>query len=550
MGDATQNDRDGAGRDVARSASVISLAVLASRVLGLVREQAFAAFFGAGAAFDAFVTAFRIPNLFRDLLAEGALSAAFVKAFSQRLEKEGEARAWELARIVLTAFALVVGLLVVAGVLAAPWLVKAIASGFDPEKQELAVRLTRVMFPFLLLVSLSAVAMGVLNTRGIFLVPALAGAAFNVGSLFVGLAAAWLFEPDFMARTAGAIVSGESIPRDTEAATRAIVGMAVGVLAGGLLQLLIQTPKLRGTGFRFRPELRLSDPGLRQVFALMVPAVIGAAATQVNVFVNTNFASSLEDGAISWLNYAFRLMQFPIGIFGVAIATATLPSIARAAARGERDEFRATLASSLRLTIFLTLPSAVGLIVLGDPIIALIYERGSFAAADTVRTSSALAGYAIGLVGYSLVKVLAPAFYAVDDAATPARISLLSIGLNVALCFVLVGPFGHTGLAISTATVASANALLLVVLLWRKVGSLQGRRMTVSAAKVVVASAALAVATHASWRFVDSLAGGSDLLERLLSTFIPITVGGVAFLAVARLLGCEELSRLRGLVRR
>lgn len=335
QGDTRPNQ--GAADDaVARSASIVGLAVLASRVLGLVREQVFAAFFGAGVVFDAFVTAFRIPNLFRDLLAEGALSAAFVKTFAQKLEQDGEKKAWRLASLVFTTLALFVSLIVLLGMLAAPWIVAAIAPGFDDEKAALAIRLTRVMFPFLLLVSLAAVAMGVLNARGRFFVPSLAGAFFNVGSLLVGLLAAWLLQPDFMAAVVRAVTAGEAIPRDGPAAASAILGMAIGVLAGGTLQVLLQTPSLHRTGFRFHPIFDLKDQGLRQVLRLMGPAVIGTAAVQINVFVNTNFASRLEDGAVSWLSYAFRFMQFPIGIFGVAIATATLPAIARAAVKSDR----------------------------------------------------------------------------------------------------------------------------------------------------------------------------------------------------------------------
>ena len=535
------------GRDVARSASVIGLAVLLSRVLGLVREQVFAAFFGAGYVFDAFVTAFRIPNLLRDLFAEGALSAAFVKVFAQTQERHGEQRAFRLASLVFLVLGLLISLIVLIGIFAAPWIVAAIAPGFEAEQQALAVKLARLMFPFLLLISLAAVAMGVLNSRNCFGVPALAGAFFNLGSLAVGLVAAYLYEPEYISETARAALNGQPIPENPERAAAAIFGMAVGVLAGGLLQLLMQTPSLWRSGFRFRPGFDLKDPGLREVFRLMGPAVVGTAAVQINVFVNTNFASRLEHGAVSWLSYSFRFMQFPIGVFGVAIATATLPAIARAMARQDEGEFRRTLVSSLALALFLTVPSAVGLIALGRPIVALIYERGSFHASDTLQTAGALSYFAAGLVGYALIKILAPAFYAVDDPRTPARISLLSILFNLVLCAALVGPLGHRGLALSTATVATLNALFLFLLLRRRVGSLGERELLLSLARIGLASAVLWFTCRGGLELLVVWLPGSGAGRRSVHVFGSILLGGGAYLLTCKLLQVRELDRLLAL---
>ena len=548
-----KEDEPGTGREVARSASVIGIAVLASRVLGLVREQVFAAFFGAGYVFDAFVTAFRIPNLLRDLFAEGALSAAFVKVFSQTLERDGRRRASELASRLVLVLLLLVGAIVLAGILFAPWIVKAIAPGFEPDQQQLAVDLARLMLPFLLLVSLAAVAMGVLNSSDRFFVPALAGAFFNLGSLLVGLAAAYLFEPEYITEAAQAAWSGRPIPEDLHRAASAIFGMALGVLAGGALQVLMQTPSLWRSGFRFRPDLpdlKLKDPGLREIFRLMGPAVIGTAAVQINVFVNNNFASRLEHGAVSWLNYSFRFMQFPIGVFGVAIATATLPAIARAMARHDEVDFKRTLVSSLRLALFLTVPSAVGLIALRRPIVALIYERGSFHAGDTVQTAGALAFFAGGLVGYALIKILAPAFYAVDDSKTPARISLLSILFNLGLCALLVGPFGHRGLALSTALVATLNALFLFLLLRSRVGALGERELLSALARILLASAVLWPACRLGLRLLHDVLPGTGAGARSVHVFGSILLGGGAFLLAAKLLRLKELDRLAALLRR
>jgi len=425
---------------VARSAGIISLAVMASRVLGLVREMVFAYFFGASRSFanDAYVIAFRIPNLLRDLFAEGALSSAFVTVFSDYLVTKDEREAFRLSNLVATTLIVLLGVLVILGIIFAPQVVTLIARGLqnDREKFELTVRLTRIMMPFILVVALAAQAMGVLNARDRFGVPAMASTFFNVGSIVGGLAVAALLTDPTFSHPINAIV---------EKPIEGIVGMAYGVLIGGLLQYAVQWPSLLRAGFRFRPMLSLSDPGVRRIFKLMGPAIIGGAAVQVNVLVNTNFATSIPGGSgpVSWLNYSIRLMQFPIGVFGVAIATATLPSISRSAAVKDTSEFRHTLAGSIRLAFLLTIPSTAGLIVLGRPIISLIYERGSFGPNDTDHTAAALACYAIGLAGYAVIKILAPVFYALNDSRTPMIVSLLSMAINFVMNWMLVGAARH-----------------------------------------------------------------------------------------------------------
>ena len=345
--DGLPDPAPGAGR-LARSSAVVGAAVLASRVLGLVREQIFAGFFGAGRELDAFVTAFRIPNLFRDLFAEGALSAAFVTTFSKTLEREGEARAWRLANLVVHALLVFVGAIVLLGILFAPTVVGWIAPGFAdiPGKAELTVALTRLLFPFLLLVALASVAMGMLNAKNRFGIPASASSFFNLGSIFVGLTTAWWMSPEYMADL---WQTGTASVPSAEAAARAITGMAIGTLAGGAMQLLVQVPSLWKVGYRYRFALSLRDPGLRRVLALMGPATIGAAAVQVNVLVNTNFASELGDGAVSWLNVAFRFTQLPIGLFGVAVGVVALPAISRTVAREDLEGLVTTVAGALRL---------------------------------------------------------------------------------------------------------------------------------------------------------------------------------------------------------
>jgi putative peptidoglycan lipid II flippase len=524
---------------VARSAGIVSMAVMASRLLGLVREMVFAYFFGASRSFanDAYVIAFRIPNLLRDLFAEGALSSAFVTVFSDYLVTKDEKEAFRLSNLVATTLIVVLGILVVLGIIFAPQVVMAIAHGFegDHAKFELTVRLTRIMMPFILLVALAAQAMGVLNARDRFAVPAMASTFFNVGSIIGGLAtAAFLADPSF----------SHPIRSIVEKPTEGIVGMAYGVLIGGFFQYAFQWPSLRGAGFRYRPMLSLTDPGLRRVFALMGPAVIGAAAVQVNVLVNSNFASSIPTdtgaGPVSWLNYAFRLMQFPIGVFGVAIATATLPSISRSAARKDVNEFRHTLAGSIRLAFLLTIPSAIGLIVLGRPIIRLIYERGHFGAGDTQHTAAALACYAIGLAGYAAVRILAPAFYAINDARTPMMISLLSMATNLVLNWTLVGVLQERGLALSTSVVALMNFALLYGIMNRRVEGIEGRRTAVAVGKIIAASVVMGLACWAISGLITRTIG-VGFAAQIVNVFVSVSGGAGTFYLVASALGIQEL---------
>lgn len=538
---------------LARSASVVGIAILASRVLGLIREQVFAASFGAGRELDAFVTAFRIPNLFRDLFAEGALSAAFVTCFTQTLAREGEERAWRLANLVVHALLVVVGAIVLVGIVAAPWVVDVIAPGFAaiPGKSELTVRLTRILFPFLLLVALAAVAMGMLNARGRFGVPASASSFFNLGSIVVGVLAAWWLAPGYLSAVWSDAPSGAAPPGLAE---RAIVGMAIGTVAGGALQLLVQLPSLLRLGYRYRPLLSFRDPGVRQVLALMGPATIGAAAVQVNVLVNSNFASQLGDGAVSWLNVAFRFMQLPIGLFGVAVGVVALPAVSRSAERADMAGFNETVVRALRLVFALCLPAGVGLAVLAPEFVGLAYEHGRFTAYDTAMASRALIAYAIGLAGYANIKVMVPAFYALGDARTPALISCLSIVVNAGGNWLVVNRLGggHTGLAAVTSLVALLNFAILFVLLRRRIGRFPGLAPAVARlllAAVVVAVVCFVVRGAVGWFLpLDAVPG------RLLVVAIAVPAAAAAFAAVANALGVAEagavLRRVGGLVGR
>ena len=518
---------------VARHAGVVGAATLLSRVLGLVREQVMATLFGAGFATDAFNVAFRIPNLLRDLFAEGAMSSAFVPTFTEVRKSRGDEEAWTLGRqLILGLLAVLTGLCVI-GWVTAPLLVRIFAPGFAsvPGKLELTVTLTRIMLPFLPAVALAAAVMGMLNARGRFTAPALAPAWLNVGMVVGGLALipvfhAWGQPP--------------------------ILAMAVGVLIGGLAQFGCQLPALRAEGFRFRWERLRAHPGVRRVAFLMGPAVVGLAATQLNLFVSTLIASLLPQGSVSWLWYAFRLMQLPIGVFGVALATVSLPALAQAAVDRNHDAMRTTLSAALRLVLLLTVPAAVWLGVMAVPVIVLLYQHGRFGPLDTTHTAGALVMYCIGLPAFASVGILTRAFYALGDTRTPVRASFVSVALNLGLNLLFIGPLrwlglDHLGLALSASLTAIANAVQLAIALRGRLGRLDAGRMLRTLARVGVAAA-----------FGGLLCAGGLLTmgdgPRPWLVEAAVVIGGFVLAVVAgygamKLLRVEELSAVEDLVR-
>lgn len=545
-------------QSVARSAGIVSIAVMFSRVLGLIRETIFAAIIGAGFLYDAFIVGFRIPNLLRDLFAEGALSAAFVKVFTDYQLKNSEKEAWRLASLIFNGLAVVLSVICILGILLSPLIVQAITYNYlgdpnhyyPPEKAALATTLMQIMFPFILLVALAALAMGVLNTKGRFGIPASASTAFNIVSIVAGLGFAFWLSGGAWERSVDKII----VPSD--AAQWAVIGMSIGTLLGGAAQLVIQVPSLFKVGFRFSLGLSFRDEGVRRVMRLMGPAIIGTGAIQVKVLVDTMVASGIDGGA-SWLSYAFRLMQFPIGVFGVAIGTAAIPTLSRLASEENAVKFRSTLSDAIKLVFLLAVPSACGLIVLGDPIVSLIYQRGAFTAFDTNMTAWALTAYSVGLAAYAAIKVLSPAFYALDDAKTPMYISLASILVHVPASFgmmqllsrVGVSPerpngFGHVGVALATSIVASVNFLALSYFMRRRIKRLNGRDIFSSFIRIVTASAAMSAAAYFSYYFLTRYFESKVLSVRLIEAFAPILMGGVVFLVFAKLLRIGEIDKI------
>jgi putative peptidoglycan lipid II flippase len=506
-----------------RASGVIAVAVMCSRVLGLAREILFAGLFGS-ALMGIFTIAFRAPNLLRDLFAEGALSTAFITVFSQRIEKEGGRSGWSLASKMMTLATIFMSIVSLLGVVFAEQLISILAPGFAPQDAKLTTELTQIMYPFILLVSLAALVMGLLNARNVFGVPAMASSFFNIGSIAGGVLFGWLLDPGF----------GE----------KALTGLAIGTLVGGALQLAVQLPSLRRVGYRFRPDFRWNDPGIRKILLLMVPSIIAASAVQINVVVNSSFASLVGKEAVSWLNFAFRLVQLPVGVFGVAVATITLPVVSRIAAHFDRSEFGPTLSKALSLAVFLTLPSAVGLYFLAQPIIGIIYERGEFKHEDTLQTGLALQFYSLGLVSYSCIKVLSPAFYAIDKKWTPMFVSLAAIALNFCLnyFFIFQLGLGHRGLALATSVSAAANFLTLYLLMHRSTSNLEIRRFVGTIVRCGLASVVLGLVCWLGANYGTPWLASPALWRKIIALLLVIACAGGAYLTVCLALRVEEVT--------
>lgn len=512
-----------------KSTAIVSAATTASRFLGLIREQLFAALMGAGFWADAFVVAFRIPNLLRDLFAEGALAAAFVPTFTKAEKDKGPEFANGLANRVVGALLLLVGLLTLLGILFADQLVFLLASGFSevPGKRELTATLARIMMPFLPAISLAAVMMGMLNARKSFGVPALAPAMFNLTAIATGVALKLFGATD----------------------RAAVVGWSVGTLLGGLAQFAVQLRPLKRFGYAFRPSFRnlWKDEDLRHIAFLMGPAVLGLAATEANIFINTQFASQ-EQGANAWLNYAFRLMYLPIGIFGVAVATVTTTSLARRAAEKDLAGMKKSLAEGLQLIAFLALPSMVGLMVLAEPVIRLVYQYGRFTGDDVSHTALALQGYAFGLFAYSSVKVTAPAFYALGRPKIPLVGSVSAVATNLVLNLVLFSRIGYLGLALGTALGAWVNLTILATAFSR-----QTREHRLPEGffgqifRMAVAAAIMGAAVFFSLKGMDGLLHAAGFGSRLFWVKCVRALGGVAVgvLAYGALAFAFRISMLR-----
>lgn len=465
---------------IARAAGVMSVATFISRILGFIRDMILARYFGATGTSDVFFVAFRIPNLLRELFAEGSMSSAFVPVLTEYQTKKGNGEANRLVRATFFFLLVVVGSLCIAGIIFAPAIVKAIALGWDTGSGKFAsaVLLTRIMFPFLLCISLASVVMGALNTRGVFFIPALAPAVLNVVTIIciVGLSLQF---------------------------TNPVIAAAIGVTVGGLVQFLFQLPSFFRHGFSFSKDVVAGEalplpykgihPGLKRIGLLIIPMTAVLAVSQINIFISTILASYLEEGSISYLYYSMRLIQFPIGIFGVAMGMAVLPTLSEHAAKKQFGALKEDFSFALRLLFFITVPAMVGLIALRLPIVSSLFQHGEFSHAATVGTADALMFYSLGIWAIVGVRVLNATFYSMQDTKTPFKIMVCGVLLNIVCSLSLMGPLKYNGLAFANSLAAMFNFIMLFYFLRKKLGGIGARRIVVSFLKIGLAAAVMGI---------------------------------------------------------
>ncbi|HET6675630.1 MAG TPA: murein biosynthesis integral membrane protein MurJ [Nitrospiraceae bacterium] len=512
-------------RSVVRAAGLIGVATFSSRILGFIRDMVLARLFGATPAADAFFVAYRIPNLLRELFAEGSMSSAFIPVFTEYQTLKTKRDAWELASATFTTLLTIVTAITLLGIVASPGIVWVMAPGFHDEPHKLALTslLTRVMFPYLLFISLAALAMGILNSMRAFAAPAFSPVFFNI--FIIGCA----------------LFLSPQLPDP-------IIGVAIGVVAGGAAQFAMQLPGLNRRGMLFGWRFHPAHPGVKRIGLLMVPSLLGLSVTQINITVSTVLASFFAGGP-TYLFYGMRLIQFPLGIFGVALATAILPTLSAQAARGALDELRTTLGFGLRMIIFIILPAMLGLILLRQPIVHLFFEHGSFTKNDTIETATAVLCYAVGLWAFAGVRIIVAAFYSLQDTKTPAYTAAAAVVANIIFSLFLMGPLGAPGLALATALASMLNGTILVAALNRRLGRVDWPAVGRSAGRVVLACAPVVaacwwVASASVWAQESQWASKSVML----CGGIGVSLAG--YLSVHALLKSEELDVFLGMVKR
>ncbi len=511
---------------IARATGVVGTATFLSRVLGYLRDMVIAYFFGAGLATDAFFVAFRIPNTMRRLFGEGSLTVSFIPVFSEYLHQR-EARDWErLVNEAFTGLSMVLAAISLVGVILSPWLIRILAPGFvDPDQLRLTVLMTRIVFPYLFFIGLVALSMGVLNALGHFAAPALAPSLLNISMI----ACAFLF---------------------FRRVSPPVMALAIGVLVGGVAQLLFQVPFLLRKGIWFHLSFRFwANPGIKKIGGLMLPGVIGTAVAQINIFVSQILASFLEAGSISFLYFAYRLIEFPLGIFAVALGTAALPSLSRLATQSRSSEFRDTLGFSIRLIFFLMLPATVGLIVLRVPIVHLLFQRGAFDFQKTLMTAQALLFYAAGLWAIGGVRIVAPAFYSLQDMRSPVKVAILALICNLFLGLLLMSPLRHSGLALANSLAAILNFVLLTVLMEKKVGSLEWPKTLRSLFKMALAGLLMGVIVFLISQ-LGEWAEQSSSIRNAAVLAVCIVVGTVTYTGMSLILRSEEALFLFSILKR
>jgi len=513
-------------RNITRAAGLMSVATFISRILGYVKDMILAVYFGATGLSDTFFAAFRIPNLLRELFAEGSMSAAFIPVLKEYQQKQGEEEAKKLVRITFTFILIVVGVLCLLGVIFAPQIVSVIAPGFlkSPEKFSLTVLLTRIMFPFLLFISLAALVMGALNAKRIFFVPALAPAMLNIAIIItVVLLIPMLDQP--------------------------IMAVAIGVAIGGLVQFAFQVPSFLKNNYSLGLDANFRHPGLKRMSILLIPATLALAVNQINIIVSNVLASYLSEGSITYLYYSMRLIQFPVGIFGVAMGMAALPALSEHALRGDIKRLRDDFSFALRLLFFITIPAMAGLIALREPIVNILFQRGRFDYAATIKTSEALLFYSVGIWSIVGVRLITQTFYSMQDTKTPVKIAVVNAASNLILSVILMRFLQHSGLAFANSLASGISFFLLFYFLRRKLRRVDATRIVKSFIKICIASVIMGAAgrflLHGEiWRET-----GRSLEKAGYLSGVIILCAGLYFF-VSYLLKSEEMEYVVGLARK
>ena len=512
--------------EITRSAGLVGSLTFLSRIAGYARDMVIAYFFGATASTDAFWVAYRIPNLLRRLFAEGSLTISFIPVFTDYLEKGDRKEAKRVEDAVFTILISILIIISALGVIFSPYIIKIFAAGFDQETFDLAVTLNRYMFPYIIFISLTALSMGVLNSLRHFFAPAISPVLANICII----AAVFILQ--------GAL----DIP---------IYSAAAGVMLGGVLQLGLQLPFLKSRGFLFGFNKSFNHPAVKRIALLIVPQLFGVAVYQFNIIVNTQYASFMPQGTISYLYFAERLVEFPLGIIAVSIATVLLPSLSSHVSKGEYEKFRETYSYTLRLMLFILIPALAGLIALREPICNLLYQRGEFSYSAMVFTSQALFGYAIGLWAVGGIRITAPAFYAMKDTKTPVIVAFIAFIANAVLGYVLGFKFGllHTGLAVSSSISSIINFLLLFYLVEKRVGDIKLKEILLLCAKLIPISAVMAVA---AWQFSELYDwNGSEFSWRKIGVLAgAIVISAAVYFILSTLLRVKESEFLFGMIRR
>jgi putative peptidoglycan lipid II flippase len=511
-------------RHLIRSASLITALTFLSRIFGYIRDQRQVFLLGTGLAADAFTIAFRIPNLLRRLVGEGAVSAAFIPVFSRYLAEDKRDDAWKFANSMLTVMTVLLSAIAILGIVFSPVLVRLFAWGYQdtPGKIELTSFLNRIIFPYIFFISLSALTMGMLNSFRKFAAPAFSPVLLNISIIAASFFAPWFSEPS--------------------------VALAVGVVIGGVLQLAIQLPPLWKEGWRFRPRLDFGNPGVRRSGALMLPVVFGAGIVQVNVFVDSIFASFLGEGSVASIYYADRVMELVLGGYSIALATAILPLLSRQAAANRIDEMKRTLNFGVRLILFITIPAAIGLVALRQPIIEVLFQYGEFDAQSTALTTWALLFFAVGLPAFSLVKIVVPAFYALQDTKTPVKIAFMAMFLNAGLNLLFFRPLENGAPPLATTLSALFNTLWLMAIFHRRHGSYDVHGIVVSFLKFASAALVLFMVTTILIHW-PGFYFGQPLAQRIVALAVTIAAGAAAYFGAVYLFGAREITELLEILR-